>query len=154
MFEEANTIRSMISMFSATQTDVAKKLGVSQSYVANKIRLLGFSEEIRQLILERELSERHARVLLRLKDEKTVREAIDKISSMHLTVAESEALVDNMVIDSKSVIPPELSPRARIEKFDELLSLSIKNLESYGVRIKKRTDFYDGKRYITLCIDA
>ena len=154
MFEEANTIRSMISMFSATQTDVAKKLGVSQSYVANKIRLLGFSEEIRRLILERELSERHARVLLRLKDEKTVREAIDKISSMHLTVAESEALVDNMVIDSKSVIPPELSPRARIEKFDELLSLSIKNLESYGVRIKKRTDFYDGKRYITLCIDA
>ena len=68
MFEEARTISGMIQMLGMTQSEVAKKLGTSQSYVGNKVRLLNLSEGIQKKILDLGLSERHARALLRLDD--------------------------------------------------------------------------------------
>lgn len=151
IFEEAKTVRSMIDTWGLTQSEVAKKLGVSQSYVANKVRLLGFSEDTRALIKEKKLTERHARLLLRLKDEGDVRLAIEKIAAMHLSVAASEALIDGMLLEA---MPNEVCTAAdRIAKFEEIISASVKNLRSHGINVRRKTDIYGCKKYITICID-
>lgn len=66
IFEEAAAIGSLLKLSGMTQEQCARRLSVSQSYVANKLRLLRLTEEERTLILENGLSERHARALLRI----------------------------------------------------------------------------------------
>ena len=153
MFEEAQALCGMISMCSLTQSEIAKKMGVSQSYVANKIRLLNFSDGIRKLILDAQLTERHARALLKIKNEETTKLAIEKIKSMNLCVAASEALVENMILRDMPKSIATSDARDGIARFEEILSESIKNLSVCGVNVKKKTDYYGNKKYITLCIE-
>ena len=94
MFDEAQALCGMIQMLGLTQDEVAKRLGVSQSYIANKLRLLKLSPEVRERIRQGELSERHARALLRLSDERDILFLIDKIREDRLTVQSTEELVD------------------------------------------------------------
>ena len=66
MFDEAKAIRSTMELCHLTQGELARQLGVSQSYVANKLRLLKFSQKMTEKIRSSGISERHARALLRL----------------------------------------------------------------------------------------
>ena len=68
IFEEAAAIASLIELSGMTQEQCARRLAVSQSYIANKLRLLRFSKEERELFLKNGLTERHARALLRLSE--------------------------------------------------------------------------------------
>lgn len=152
-FEEARAIRGMINLCSATQNEIAEKMGVSQSYVANKLRLLNFSDIMQKKITDSGISERHARALLRLDDEKTQIIALEKIKEMRLTVAESEALIENMLLDDMPKRINEASARDRIEKLEEIISAGVRNLSGYGIKVKKTTEFAYKQRYITLYID-
>ena len=154
MFEEARALRGMISMCALTQSEIAKRMGVSQSYVANKIRLLNFSEYIQMLILDASLTERHARVLLKIKNEKLQRTAIEKIKAMKLNVAASEVLIDNMVLDEKSSGMKSLSGIEQVQKFEDIISEGIKTLLASGFKITKSTDVFGRKKYITVCIEG
>ena len=152
MFEEAETLAGMLNMCSLTQGEIAKKIGVSQSYVANKLRLLKFSANIRKAILDAHLTERHARVLLKIKDENIIEAAIEKIKAMNLSVAASEALVDNMLLNAMPKKLSEGSLYDKINKFEEIIEESIKNLKSSGINVKRTVDFSKNKKYITICI--
>ena len=66
-FEEASAIERLISHYGMTQEDAAAKLGKAQSTIANKLRLLRLTETERDIILQYNLTERHARALLRLR---------------------------------------------------------------------------------------
>ena len=68
-FEEAAAIQKLMKMGGYTQQAVAKKLGKNQSTIANKLRLLQFSEPVREAILAANLTERHARALLNLNEQ-------------------------------------------------------------------------------------
>ena len=153
MFEEAQALQGMINMCSLTQSQIAKQMGVSQSYVANKIRLLKFSDYIKMLILDAGLTERHARLLLKIKDEDRLRTAIEKIKAMRLSVAASEALIDSMLLEDMPGRLDGFSGAERICRFEELISESVKNLLGYGYKVKKTTDYYKNKKYITVCIE-
>ena len=153
MFEEARALRGMIDMCSLTQSDIAKKMGVSQSYVANKLRLLNFSDYIQMLILDAKLTERHARLLLKIKDEGKTKAAIEKIKAMRLSVAASEAMIDNMLLSDMPKSITELSAREGVMRFEEIISASVKNLLSSGVKVKQITDVSGKRKYITLCIE-
>lgn len=153
MFEEARTIDGMIKMCNMTQAEIAKKLGVSQSYVGNKLRLLKFSDEIQSLIIEGGLCERHARTILRLDDEEKIKEVIGKVRTRHLTVAECEAAVD-VLVEAKLPKAIGLAPkRERIDRFEEFLVASLKSLESMGISTKRETGYYGKKRYIMISIE-
>ena len=93
MFEQATAMQLLCKKYSHTQATLAKKLGVSQSYIGNKIRLLQFSQQEREHILKYALSERHARVLLRTEPPKR-RKLITTVGNLHLTVQQTEELVD------------------------------------------------------------
>ena len=153
MFDEARTISGMIEMLGMTQSEVAKRLGTSQSYVGNKVRLLNFSERIQKIILENGLSERHARALLRLDDERAIEECIEKIHAMQMTVQECEALVDVYVEARVPKLVGNFQKRERIDHFDRFLNESIKSLKSYGIDAKKENGYYGDKRYIMISIE-
>ena len=93
IFEEARGISRLIRRYGLTQEQAARKIGKTQSAVANKLRLLRLSAEEQEWIENAGLSERHARSLLRLDDESTRREALSKVISDNLNVKQTETLV-------------------------------------------------------------
>lgn len=153
MFDEARTLRGMINMCSLTQDQIAKKMGVSQSYVANKIRLLNFSDEIQNLIISSNLSERHARMLLKIKDDESIKVAIEKIKAMNLNVAASEALIDGLIYKSKAQAPRGNNIKENVIGFEEAILGGIRFLRSSGVNAKSSVDIYGNKKYITITIE-
>ncbi|HHY95237.1 MAG TPA: ParB/RepB/Spo0J family partition protein [Firmicutes bacterium] len=95
--EEAESYRRILAEFHLTQEELARRLGLSQSTVANRLRLLKLPEEVRQALHTGCITERHGRALLRLEDENQVREAFQLIISGGLRVQEAEALVERML---------------------------------------------------------
>jgi ParB family chromosome partitioning protein len=80
-----------------TQHDLAKKLGKQQSTIANKLRLLRLNDIVRAKIVRNKLTERHARALLKLRNEEDKLKALDIIIKNSLNVAESESLIEKML---------------------------------------------------------
>lgn len=152
MFDEARSLRVMMKMRGLSQGEVAKMLGTSQSYVANKLRLLGLDEELQMKIVATGLTERHARALLRL-DEELRPEALDKICERRLTVRESEALVDFMNTHN---LANEIGNADRLRAIDIFLDgmkNSLASLCAIGVTSSQKTSYFGNKMVITICIE-
>lgn len=94
IFEEALAIASLIEIYNLTQEQVAEKLSMTQAGVANKLRLLRLSEQEKTLILQNNLTERHARALIRLKNPAKRLEILQKIISNELNVQQSEDIIE------------------------------------------------------------
>lgn len=101
MFEQANAILNLIRIHCLTQEKIASELSCSQSYIANKIRLLKLSDDEREIIIENNLSERHARALLRIKDENKRYSALKSIVKRNLNVASAEDYIDTLLTEEK-----------------------------------------------------
>lgn len=97
IFEQAGAMAALIDIYSLTQEQAAHQLSMSQSAVANKLRLLKLSENERQIILSSSLSERHARALLRISDVELRLAALRHIAARSLTVAESESYIEKLL---------------------------------------------------------
>lgn len=106
-FEVAEGIRYLIDSFELTQCEAAHQLGLSQSAVANKLRLLRLSEEERAALIAAGCGERHARALLRLTEPTRRWQAIEKIVADHLTVAQTERLVEEWLAGRVRRKPPK-----------------------------------------------
>ncbi|MBR0041274.1 MAG: ParB/RepB/Spo0J family partition protein [Oscillospiraceae bacterium] len=102
--EEANGIRQLIRMFGMSQEEAARRLGKSQSAVANKLRLFKLPEDVLETLRDRGLSERHGRALLRLPDDESRRAALEKFIERDMTVAAAEGYVDALLAQKA---PPE-----------------------------------------------
>lgn len=103
MFEQAYGFRKLIENHALTQEEVARRVSLSQSAVANKLRLLKLSYEEQTAILETELSERHARALLRIEDEALRMDTIRKIASERWSVQQSESYIETLLHTEKSL---------------------------------------------------
>ena len=116
MFEEARGIARLIRKYGLTQEQAALKLGKKQSTVANKLRLLRLSFEEQEWILTANLSERHARALLRIDDEALRREVLSRIITDNMSVGESEAFVTDVLMKKNASAPPRKPERKMIVK--------------------------------------
>lgn len=96
-FEEAQGYQLLMQLHFITQQQLAEQLGISQSAVANKLRLLRLSEEIRTLVIEKNLSERHARALLKLHDEQEQRKVVEHAARLQLSVRQTEDMVERRI---------------------------------------------------------
>ena len=94
--EEAEGIHQLIRLFGLSQEQAARRLGKSQSAVANKLRLLRLPRDVLERLRAEGLSERHARALLRLPDADTQRRALDFMVDQRMNVAAAEAYVDRL----------------------------------------------------------
>ena len=97
MFEKANGFKQLIENYGLTQADIARKMSLSQSAVANKLRLLKLSYEEQRLILETGLSERHARALLKVDSRDTRMDIIKRIAAQKMNVANTEQYIEKLL---------------------------------------------------------
>ncbi len=97
--EEALAYEKIIYDFSITQQVLADKIGKTQSTVANKLRILKLPQRVKEALIENNLSERHARALLKLTDEDLILDIIDKIVKKDLNVSATEKLVQSIADD-------------------------------------------------------
>lgn len=108
-FEIAEGYQKLIREQGMTQDDLARKLGKSQSTVANKLRLLRLSPRVKKIIRDFSLTERHARALLNIPDEERQVEAVQTICRKHLNVQQSEELVRQIMS------APEEKPNQKVK---------------------------------------
>ena len=101
VFDEAEAIAKLIDYYGMTQEDAAVKLGKSQSTIANKLRLLKLSEPVRKKIYEYDLTERHARAMLKLDSEEKQLKAAEIIHKRNLNVSAAENLIESMLEKQK-----------------------------------------------------
>lgn len=94
-FEEASAYSLLINVFGMTQEELAKKIGKSQSAIANKLRLLKLPVEVRAHITP-QITERHARTLLKLNNPEVQLKVIEEIINKELTVKDTEELVEKL----------------------------------------------------------
>lgn len=95
-FEEADALQKLMRVYGLSQEEAARKLGMAQSTLSNKLRLLRLPESIRHTLEREHLTERHARTLLRLETAAQMEEALSRIIDEKLNVAQSEKLIDQL----------------------------------------------------------
>ncbi len=95
--EQAQGIARLIRLFGLSQEECARRLGMSQSALANKLRLLKLPEDVLAKLVEAGLTERHGRALLRLPGEELQRKALSVVLEKGMTVAAAEAYVETLL---------------------------------------------------------
>jgi ParB family chromosome partitioning protein len=95
--EEAEGLRQLQRLFGMSQEEAARRIGKSQSAVANKLRLLKLPEHVLHTLRDRGLTERHGRALLRLPDAELQRAALRHIIEKELSVAATDAYIETLL---------------------------------------------------------
>ena len=148
-FEEAEAINRLIIHFGMSQLEIASRLGLAQSTLSNKLRLLRLSDDQRERIMTARLTERHARALLRL-DGAERENALNYIIANALNLKESEEYIENILNPKAEEIPPEKPIRkyaiSDVRIFYNSLSKLVTTLQSAGVNAKTRK--YENDKYI------
>ena len=96
-FEEADAIDRLVTDYGMSREELSRKLGKAPSTLSNKLRLLRLPEDMRYRLTRGGLSERHARALLQLDNDEQRARALGIMLDRHLTVQESERLVEQML---------------------------------------------------------
>lgn len=136
--EEATGIRQLIHMFGLSQEEAARRIGRSQSAVANKLRLLRLPPDVLEALRQNDLSERHGRALLRLRGEDAQRAALAHILEHDLTVAATEAYVESLLA-APAAAPPALPARRKtfvlkdVRLFLNSLARSVEIMKQGGI---------------------
>ena len=146
-FEQAEGIAKLIDFYGMTQEDAAIRLGLSQPTVANKLRLLRLSEEEREIILALNLSERHARTLLRLENYADRLEVLELIAKGNLSVEKTESVVEKMLDSQKKQrnIRKNSALLRDVRLFLNTVTSAIKIMQAAGVEVKTNSFRADGE---------
>ena len=99
--EEAEGYEKLMNQFHITQEAMAARVGKKQSTIANKLRLLRLSVPVRKVLMDAELSERHARALLKLPDDEKRLEVLETIVAKNFSVRQTEEYISKL-LDGKS----------------------------------------------------
>jgi len=92
--EEARAYKRLMEKYDINQIALAEKLGKNQSTISNKIRILNLPEDIQNVLVDNKLTERHARALLKIDDDRYRRIIVDKVVRHGFNVRQTEKLVE------------------------------------------------------------
>ena len=147
-FDEAAAIEKLISYYGLTQEEAASKLGKAQSTIANKLRILRLTASERDIIAKFNLTERHARALLRLGSAEDRLFILEKVAKLNLNVEKTEVLIDNYIGKKKE----EQSYKRRSAVFQNVniflntINKAIQTMQSAGIAAESRR--IQGEEYI------
>lgn len=105
--EEAQGYHRLINEHGFTQQELAEKVGKNQSTIANKLRILKLPDDIKILLIEHKLTERHGRALLKLPDEEIQKEILEIVIKKGLNVKRTESLIKDTLEELKKPDEPE-----------------------------------------------
>ncbi len=148
-FEEAEAINKLMTTFDMPQLEIASRLGLAQSTLSNKLRLLRLTAAQKSRILTARLTERHARALIRL-DKNDRDKALDYIIANGLTLKQTEEYIDT-ILSPKIPLPPKNEPIRKyaisdVRLFYNSLSKLVSTLQNSGLNAKTRK--YETDKYI------
>ena len=158
--EEAAGLYQLIRIFGLSQEEAARRIGKSQSAVANKLRLLKLPEDILEALRENGLTERHGRALLRLSTPQKQRAALEYILENDLTVAATDAYVDAL-LQSPAPEPEEEKEQPQpkrsfilkdVRVFLNTLSRSLDMMKQGGIDAGMRREETEDSLILTISI--
>ena len=126
--EEALGIRRLLQEHDMSQEQAARLLGKSQSAVANKLRILRHSDRVLTALRETELTERHARALLKLKTEEEILSAISRIAAKNMSVSQTERYIESL-LNGKA----EKTAKANVGSFLNTLTQTLQKIQLSGI---------------------
>lgn len=144
-FEEAVAIDKLITDYGMSREDVCKKLGKAPPTISNKLRLLRLPEEIRLKITQENLTERHARALLRLTSVSQMERAMSIIAEKRLSVSETERLVSQILTNDSHRRQPPVKLFKDVRIFVNTLNHAVDTMRRAGIEAdsaKSETDEY------------
>jgi ParB family transcriptional regulator, chromosome partitioning protein len=127
--EEAEGYNNLINEHKFTQEELARKIGKSQSTIANKIRLLKLPLIVKKMLMDNSLTERHARALLKLPDEQLQLKVLKVVCEKGYNVKKTELLVDRAI--------EKYSIRISENNCDKKFTRSIKDVRIFVNTIKQ-----------------
>lgn len=111
-FEQARALRGLLDLWHCTQEDAARRLGMAQPTLANKLRLLSLTPEQQTVCIENNLTERHARAVLRLPSCEQRTAALREAAARGFNVQQMDALVTRLLLPAPT--PPRPRPRCKV----------------------------------------
>lgn len=148
VFEEAEALEKLNTVYGMSQSETAAKLGIAQSTLSNKLRLLKLEKPLRERIEKARLTERHARALLRI--EPSLRsDTLDYIIANGLTVSQTEEYVETVInpkIKKEVTEPVRKYAIGDVRLFYNSLSKLVDTLQNAGVDAKTRK--FENDKYI------
>ncbi len=145
--EQARGISLLMERFSLSQEQAAKRLGKSQSAIANKLRLLRHSGPVLEALREGGLSERHARALLKLPDEPQKLQVIAAVIRHGMSVAQTERYITHLL-----ETPQDGPPRVNVGAFLNNLNQSLQKIQLCGIRAISERRETDSQIVLTITI--
>ena len=145
--EEARGISLLMDRFSLSQEQAAKRLGKSQSSIANKLRLLRHSAPVLEALRAGNLTERHARALLKLPTEPQKLQVIDKIVRHSMSVARTERYIEDLL-----AAPQEKPVRVNVGAFLSGLHQSLQKIRLSGIPAVSEQRETDSQIVLTITI--
>ncbi|ATD31631.1 nucleoid occlusion protein [Macrococcoides bohemicum] len=139
--EEAEAYKKLLDLDGITQQDLATSLGKSQSFIANKLRLLRLSQPILDALGKQQITERHARALLAL-DEVGQKKMLDIIKSQNLNVKQTEERVKRL-LGGEDVKPKRIGFTRDLKLAFNTIGESLKAVEKSGVKVKRKDTEYE-----------
>ncbi|WP_203333351.1 nucleoid occlusion protein [Planococcus beigongshangi] len=151
--EEANAYQNLLEIHEITQEALAQRLGKGQSTVSNKLRLLKLPEELQQALLDRVITERHARVLLQLKDPAVQMKFFHDAVEQNLNVKQLELKVKNHL----SAEPKKIKPKRKAFSRDVRIAMntikqSLTMVTKSGIDVSSEEEEHDEYYQITVKI--
>lgn len=144
-FEEAVAIEKLLTDYGMTRDEICKKLGKAPPTISNKLRLLRLPEEIRMRITQENLTERHARALLKLTSVSQIERAMSIIAEKRLNVAETERLVSQILTNDSRHRQPTVKLFKDVRIFVNTLNHAVDTMRRAGIEAdsaKSETDEY------------
>ena len=144
-FDTARGIKEVIRLWGCTQAEAARRLGLSQPALANKLRLLTLTPEQQQLCTANHLSERHARAALRLPEGRRTA-ALEKMARDKMSVRQADKLVDQMLTAPNAPSPCRRTiPMVRdVRFFVNTLQHAVDLMTQKGIAATTHCDKHDG----------
>ncbi|MFP3916574.1 nucleoid occlusion protein [Lysinibacillus telephonicus] len=154
--EEALAYQQLLELHSLTQEALAQRLGKGQSTVANKLRLLKLPQSVQEAILKREITERHARALISIKDEETQINIVNLIKENDWNVRQLEDYIQQLTSPKEEEEKKEKPKRKAISKDIRIALNTIKQSLSMvtksGIQLKTEEEDTDDYYQITVKI--
>lgn len=134
-FDEATAIEKLITYYGMTQEDAASKLGKAQSTIANKLRLLRLTPEERELIIKFDLTERHARSLLKLASPADRLEILEKVIKNNLNVERTEKLIEDYIGSQREKASYKKRSKVfqNVKIFINTINKAVETMQSAGI---------------------
>ena len=153
--EEARGIENLMRLYGLSQEECARRLGRSQSAVANKLRLLRLPGDVLDSLREHGLTERHGRALLRLPDDAARRAALEHILAEGLNVAQTDRYIDSLLAPAPEK-PKSARKRSFILKdvrvFLNTVSHSLDVMKKGGIAAGMRQEETEDELIVTISI--